>query len=231
MIAVLGGLADCGARPDPHPHRRGPQPGAEARAAHGPSAEIDGGAAGRGPSATGGGRDARRTRAQLRRGKEYDFKAVTTRPPPRFGLRLLNNRDQPATFNPGKYCIAASRRLRALLHCLGERPCSTILPPQQVRRSPRRRRRSGRKAVFVVVVAAVAAVVAAAAAPVFANLDGILAARRAAAAVGSSRSSYRSENDKSDQIMEFPQRTIAQIIDSEREMVLTAPQRYGMHYD
>jgi len=83
----------------------------------------------------------------------------------------------------------------------------------------------------VVVVAAVAAVVVAAAAPVFANLDGILAARRAAAAVGSSRSSYRSENDKSDQIMEFPQRTIAQIIDSEREMVLTAPQRYGMYYD
>ena len=52
----------------------------------------------------------------------------------------------------------------------------------------------------MVVVAAVAAVVVVvAAAPVFANLGGILAARRAAA-VGSSRSSYRSENDKSDQI-------------------------------
>src|SRR5712691_6132111 len=32
-------------------------------------------------------------------------------------------------------------------------------------------------------------------------------------------------------IMEFPQNTIAQIIDSEREMVLTAPQRYGKYYD
>jgi hypothetical protein len=30
----------------PHPHRRGPQPRAEARAAYGPSADIDGGAAG-----------------------------------------------------------------------------------------------------------------------------------------------------------------------------------------
>src|SRR3984893_10856095 len=80
--------------------------------------------------------------------QEYDFETVTTKPPPRFSLRLLNNRDQPVTFNPGKYCIAASRRLRALLHCLGERPCSTILTPQQVRRSPRRRRRSGRKAGF-----------------------------------------------------------------------------------
>ncbi len=31
--------------------------------------------------------------------------------------------------------------------------------------------------------------------------------------------------------MEFLQRTIGQIIDSEREMVLTAPQRYGKYYD
>ena len=31
--------------------------------------------------------------------------------------------------------------------------------------------------------------------------------------------------------MEFPQRTIEQIIDSEREMILTAPQRYGKYYD
>jgi catechol 2,3-dioxygenase-like lactoylglutathione lyase family enzyme len=30
--------------------------------------------------------------------------------------------------------------------------------------------------------------------------------------------------------MEFPQSTIGQIIDSEREMVLTAPQRYGKYY-
>ena len=31
--------------------------------------------------------------------------------------------------------------------------------------------------------------------------------------------------------MEFPQRTIEQIIDSERKMILTAPQRYGKYYD
>ena len=37
MIAVLGRLGRRGARPYPHPHRRGPQPGAEARAAHGPN--------------------------------------------------------------------------------------------------------------------------------------------------------------------------------------------------
>jgi hypothetical protein len=30
---------------------------------------------------------------------------------------------------------------------------------------------------------------------------------------------------------EFPQNTIAQIFDSEREMVLTAPQKYGKYYD
>jgi hypothetical protein len=32
-------------------------------------------------------------------------------------------------------------------------------------------------------------------------------------------------------MMEFPQSTIQQIIDSEREMVLTAPQRYGKYYE
>jgi len=31
--------------------------------------------------------------------------------------------------------------------------------------------------------------------------------------------------------MEFPQQTIEQIIDSEREMILTASQRYGKYYD
>ena len=45
----------------------------KARAAHGPSTEIDRGAAGRGPTATGARRDACRTRAQLRRGQEHDF--------------------------------------------------------------------------------------------------------------------------------------------------------------
>jgi hypothetical protein len=73
MIAVLGHLAHV---ERPHPHRRGPQPGAEARAAHGPPVEIDAGAAGRGPPATGTGRDARRTRAQLPRRQEHDFPAL-----------------------------------------------------------------------------------------------------------------------------------------------------------
>jgi hypothetical protein len=36
-----------------NPHRGGPQPGAEARATYGPTAEIDTGAAGRGPPTTG----------------------------------------------------------------------------------------------------------------------------------------------------------------------------------
>ena len=75
MIAVLGGLADVERDLIRYPYRRGPEPGAEARPAYGPSAEIDGGAAGRGPPATGPGRDARRACAQLRRGKEHDFPA------------------------------------------------------------------------------------------------------------------------------------------------------------
>jgi len=41
--------------------------------------ETDGGAAGRSPPATGAGRDARRTRAQLRRRQEHDFEAVGVR--------------------------------------------------------------------------------------------------------------------------------------------------------
>jgi hypothetical protein len=70
------GLGRRGVRSYPHPHRRGPAPGAEARAAYGPApAEINTGAAGRGPPATCAGRDARRTRAQLRRRQEYDFEA------------------------------------------------------------------------------------------------------------------------------------------------------------
>ena len=80
MIAVLGGIGGRGTRSYPHPHRRGPQPGAEARAADGPSAEIDGGAAGRVPLTPGGECYACRTRPQLRRGKEHDLAAVTTKP-------------------------------------------------------------------------------------------------------------------------------------------------------
>jgi Resolvase, N terminal domain len=83
MIAVLGGLADVERDLHPHPHRRGPQPGAKARAAYGPTTEIDTGAEGRGPRTTGAGRNPCRTRAQLRRGKEHDFTAhalTMTRP-------------------------------------------------------------------------------------------------------------------------------------------------------
>jgi hypothetical protein len=47
MLAVQRWPGRRGARSNPHPHRRGPQPGAEARAAHGPETEIDGRAAGR----------------------------------------------------------------------------------------------------------------------------------------------------------------------------------------
>ncbi len=58
MLAVLArGFGRRGARPYPHTHRRGPQPGATARAAHGPTAEAHRRAEGRGPPATGGGRD------------------------------------------------------------------------------------------------------------------------------------------------------------------------------
>jgi hypothetical protein len=46
---------------------------------YGPAPEIDGGAEGRGPPTTGAGRDASGTRAQLRRGKEHDFKAIMLR--------------------------------------------------------------------------------------------------------------------------------------------------------
>jgi hypothetical protein len=73
MLAVLDGLADVERDLIPHPHRRGPQPGAEARAAHGRETEIDGGAAGRSTPATGAGRDPCRTRGQLPRRQEHDF--------------------------------------------------------------------------------------------------------------------------------------------------------------
>jgi hypothetical protein len=53
MIAVLGGLPAVERDLYPHPHRRGPQPGAKARAAYGPTTQIDTGAEGRGPRTTG----------------------------------------------------------------------------------------------------------------------------------------------------------------------------------
>src|ERR1700724_2785942 len=69
MIAVLGGLADV-ERDLICTRTRRQEPGAEARAAHGPQTEIDGGAAGRGPQAARGRCHACRTRAQLRRRQE-----------------------------------------------------------------------------------------------------------------------------------------------------------------
>jgi hypothetical protein len=74
MIAVLGGLADV-ERDLIRTRTAEGRTGAEARAAHGPTVEIDAGAEGRGLPATCGGRDACRTRVQLRRGKEHDFPA------------------------------------------------------------------------------------------------------------------------------------------------------------
>jgi hypothetical protein len=66
MIAVLGGLADT-------PGGRA-QPGAKARAAYGPSFEIDSNAAEGGPATPSAGRDPRRTSPQLRCGEKHDFK-------------------------------------------------------------------------------------------------------------------------------------------------------------
>jgi hypothetical protein len=84
MIAVPGGLADV--ERDLIRTRTAESRGqAQKRAQHmgSPTAEIDGGAEDRGTAATGGGRDACRTRAQLRRGKEYDFAAQLINPDPK----------------------------------------------------------------------------------------------------------------------------------------------------
>jgi len=79
MIAVLGGLADVERDLIRTRTRRGPQPGAKARAAHGSTVETYRHAEGRSPAATCRVRDARRTRAQLRRGQEHDFEAHSVR--------------------------------------------------------------------------------------------------------------------------------------------------------
>jgi hypothetical protein len=70
-VRRLGGR---GARSDPRPHRRGPQPRAEPRPAHGPTVKIDGGAEGR-STAAGAGRYACGTRAKLPRLQEHYFEA------------------------------------------------------------------------------------------------------------------------------------------------------------
>jgi len=73
-LKIVGGLANMGRRSNPHPHRRGQEPRAEARSAHEPAAEIDRGAEGRSTAAAGGGCHPCRTRTQLRRGEKHDLK-------------------------------------------------------------------------------------------------------------------------------------------------------------
>jgi hypothetical protein len=75
MLALLGGLADVERDLIRTPTAEGRSLAQKARAAHGPTAEIDTGAEGRGPPPTGAGRYACRTRAQLPRGQEHDFAA------------------------------------------------------------------------------------------------------------------------------------------------------------
>ena len=72
MIAVLGGLADV-ERDLIRTRTAEGRSRAQKRAAHGPSAEIDGGAAGRGPTTMGAKRYACRTGAQLGRKPKQDF--------------------------------------------------------------------------------------------------------------------------------------------------------------
>jgi hypothetical protein len=79
MIAVLGGLADVERNLIRTRTAEG-RSGRRSAAAHGPIAEIDRGTEGRGPTATGGGCYACRTRPQLPCGEEYDFATVTTTP-------------------------------------------------------------------------------------------------------------------------------------------------------
>jgi hypothetical protein len=68
-------LGGRGAGSYPHPHRRRPQPRAAARSAYGPPVEAHSAAADGSTAAAGGGRDARRTRPQLRCRQKHDFAA------------------------------------------------------------------------------------------------------------------------------------------------------------
>ena len=63
-----------GARPDPHPHRRRPQQGEGARAAHGPPAEAHAAAAERSTAAEGVGSDTCRACQELQCREGADFK-------------------------------------------------------------------------------------------------------------------------------------------------------------
>jgi hypothetical protein len=72
-----------GARPYPHPYRRRPQPGTEARAAYVKALTIDRRAEGRSTAAAGGGCHPCRTRPQLRCRKKHNITALidfTARP-------------------------------------------------------------------------------------------------------------------------------------------------------
>jgi DNA invertase Pin-like site-specific DNA recombinase len=80
MIAVLGGLADAERDLIRTRTAKGRSWAQEARAAYGPTAEIDGSAADRGSPPPSGGRDPRRTGPQLRCRKKHDFAPLTERP-------------------------------------------------------------------------------------------------------------------------------------------------------
>jgi hypothetical protein len=86
MLTVLGGIGGRGARPYPHPHLRGAQPGAEARAADGPAPEIDGCAESRGPPPTGAGRDPGGTRPRYDVSRSTISQASPSEPKPTFPI-------------------------------------------------------------------------------------------------------------------------------------------------
>jgi hypothetical protein len=86
MLAVSGGLADAERDLIRTRTAEGRSRAQKRGATHGPPPETDRRPTGRGPTATGGGCYACRTRAQLPRGKEHDIATVTARPPlARFG--------------------------------------------------------------------------------------------------------------------------------------------------
>src|ERR1700736_5163898 len=69
----VGSIANDTARSYPYPHSRGPQPGESTGAAHGPTAEIDGNAEGRGSTTPRRRCDAKGTGPELRCEPQHDF--------------------------------------------------------------------------------------------------------------------------------------------------------------
>ena len=106
-------LGRRGARPYPHPHGGGPQPGEGTRAAHGPAVEIDGKAEGRGPTTKSRGRDVERTCPQLRRKQEHNFPARGVNPQTSWGM-LARNMHEGRMNAPN---VAVEIQRRTLLGC------------------------------------------------------------------------------------------------------------------